>query len=211
MTIKLCREMNQVQQWWASALRWCTEWQSTNNGNHSAINELTNIFESRINGPGSVDVHLEHSDSPILQKLGWSPTGIDDFHYKVERVSTLSCIWGTNHNWKHLWKEYRWTSLPYADQHDIYSCCSLGHGATAVQNISTSLAPSISNPSNFSAHFCSCKFWRPDHQFASISQSDTTSGISSHKVLPRPGRWIWMKRLPGLERWKASKETDKNA
>ena len=81
--------------------------------------------------------------------------------------------------------------------------------ATPVQNISTLLAPSISNPSHFSAHLCSCIFWRPDHQFASISQSDTTSGISSHKVLPRPGRWIWMERLPGLERWKASEETGK--
>jgi len=34
-----------------------------------------------------------------------------------------------------------------------------------------------------------------------------TSGISSHKVLPRPGRQIWME--PGLERWKASEESGK--
>ena len=78
-----------------------------------------------------------------------------------------------------------------------------------LQNISTSLAPSISNPSHFSAHFCSCRFWHPNHQLASISQSDTTSGISSQKVLPRPGRWIGMKHLPELERWKASEETGK--
>ena len=96
---------------------------------------------------------------------------------------------------------------------NINSCCPLGYWATAVEDISfsTLLAPSISSPSNFSAH-CLLTFAAVYSDVPNINL--LPSYLIRHQVLQvkssfEPGRWIWMKRLP--EQWKVSEETTNRA